>query len=102
MLDPERQALIGQYGEGVRRLEAALHAHPFDAALAAVEAVHANIPPLIRRLAAQARERMRRHKTKGAYTATDGLRTYAVRLHDHAQQIAANIDAWHQRRRVAC
>jgi hypothetical protein len=159
MLDAERQALIGQYGEGVTELKAALatvpapamqwrpatgawsvheivchcadsetnsasrirylagerdlsldnydqdrwaiefayHAHPLDAALSAVEAVRGNTLPLIRRLPANAWERVHHHKTRGPYTATDWLRTYAVHLHEHARQIADNVAAWRVR-----
>ena len=73
------------------------HAHPFDAALATVEAVRANTLPLLRRLPARAWERVHQHKKKGPYTATDWLRTYAVHLHEHAQQIVANVTAWRER-----
>jgi len=75
-------------------LELDYHAHPFEAALAAVEAVRAHTLPLIRRLPAHVWDRVHQHKTKGPYTATDWLRTYAVHLHEHARQIAANTTAW--------
>src|SRR5882672_7170217 len=48
-----------------------------DTALATVEAVRANTGPLIRRLPDAAWERVHHHKTRGRYTATDWLRTYA-------------------------
>jgi hypothetical protein len=73
------------------------HAHPVDAALAAVAAVRANTLPLIQRLPAEAWDRVHHHKTKGAYTATDWLRTYAVHLHEHAQQVTGNVAAWRAR-----
>ena len=35
-----------------------------------------------------------RHTESGHVTAEDWLRIYAVHLHDHADQIAANAAAW--------
>lgn len=96
-LTGERDLTLDNYDQDRWAVEFDYHAHPFEAALAAVEAVRANTLPLIRRLPAHVWERVHQHKTKGPYTATDWLRTYAVHLHEHAQQIAANTTAWKAR-----
>ena len=62
-----------------------------------MQAVRANTVPLIRRLPAEAWQRVHHHKTYGRYTAEDWLRTYAVHLHEHARQIEDNVAAWRAR-----
>ena len=97
-LTGERDLTLDNYDQDRWAVEFDYHAHPFAAALAAVEAVRANTLPLIRRLPAEAWERVHRHKTKGPYTAMDWLRTYAVHLHEHARQIGDNVGAWRMRK----
>jgi hypothetical protein len=96
-LTGEKNLTLDNYDQDRWAIEFDYHAHPFDAALAAVEAVRANTLPLIRRLPADVWTRVHHHKTKGPYTATDWLRTYAIHLHEHAKQIAANVEAWQAR-----
>jgi hypothetical protein len=93
----ERDLSLDNYDQDRWAIEFDYHAHPLDAALATVEAVRANTAPLIRRLPAAAWERVHHHKTKGHYTATDWLRTYAVHLYEHARQIEDNVAAWRGR-----
>ncbi len=83
--DPDRWAATFDY-----------HTHPLDLALKTVEAVRANTAALIRRLPAGAWEREAAHKTKGRYSASDWLRTYATHLHEHSAQIERNVEAWHK------
>ena len=118
MREAERAELIGQYEDGVpafphpvprgrarplarqRRpgpVEFDYHAHPLETALATVEAVRANMGPLIRRLPDAAWQRVHQHKTYGRYTAENWLKTYAVHLHEHARQIEDNVAAWRRR-----
>lgn len=75
------------------------HSHPLEAALAAIEAIRLNTTPLLRRLPEDAWEREVRHSEFGPYSAERWLRTYAVHLDGHAQQIEDNLHAWHAARR---
>jgi hypothetical protein len=90
----ERDLSLDNYDQDRWAIEFDYHAHPLEAALATVEAVRANTAPLIRRLPDAAWERVHQHKTRGRYTATDWLKTYAVHLHEHARQIEDNVAAW--------
>lgn len=81
--DPDRWAATFDY-----------HGHPLDLALKTVQAVRANTAALVRRLPAAVWERGAVHKSKGRYSATDWLRTYATLLHEHSAQIERNVLAW--------
>ena len=70
------------------------HAHPVPEALAVVDAVRASTTALLRRLPDEAWRRAGRHTESGPYTAEDWLRIYAAHLHDHADQIDANVAQW--------
>ena len=70
------------------------HAHPLPEALAVVDAVRASTTALLRRLPDEAWRRAGRHTESGPYTAEDWLRIYAAHLHDHADQIDANVAQW--------
>lgn len=37
------------------------------------------------------------HSESGTYSAMDWLKTYAVHLHDHAEQIRSNLRVWNAR-----
>ena len=73
------------------------HARPLAPALATIEAVRANTAALIRSFPEDAWTRVGRHSDSGSYSAEDWLRIYAAHLHDHADQIAANLAAWERR-----
>jgi hypothetical protein len=70
------------------------HARSIDVALEAVVAARASTAEFARSLPPEAWTRSGRHTESGHFTAEDWLRIYAVHLHDHADQIAANITAW--------
>jgi DinB superfamily len=70
------------------------HAHPLSDALAVVEAVRASTTALLRRLPEEAWRRAGRHTESGHYTAEDWLKIYGTHLHDHADQIEANVAQW--------
>ncbi len=70
------------------------HARSIDVALEAVAAARASTAEFIRALSPEAWTRSGRHTESGHFTAEDWLRIYAVHLHDHADQIAANVAAW--------
>jgi len=93
-LTGEQDLSLDNYDQDRWAIDFDYHAHPLEPALATVEAVRANTGPLIRRLPADRWQRLHHHKTYGPYTAENWLRTYAVHLHDHAQQIADNVAAW--------
>jgi hypothetical protein len=75
------------------------HAHPLDAALAVVDAVRGSTAALLVRLGDEAWSRAGRHTESGPYTAEDWLRIYSAHVHDHAQQIDANVAQWPAARR---
>jgi hypothetical protein len=70
------------------------HARSIDVALEAVAAARASTAEFVRSLPPDAWTRSGRHTEAGHFTAEDWLRIYAVHLHDHAAQIAANVAAW--------
>jgi hypothetical protein len=70
------------------------HARSIDVALEAVAAARASTAEFVRSLPPEAWTRSGRHTESGHFTAEDWLRIYAVHLHDHADQIAANVAAW--------
>ncbi len=65
-----------------------------DLALATIAAVRALTFDLIQRLDEQSWEAEGSHTESGSYTAGDWLKIYGVHLHDHADQINANVDHW--------
>ena len=73
------------------------HTLPLEPALAVVDAVRASTAALVRRLPEAAWRRTGRHTESGPYGAEDWLRIYADHLEAHAQQIEANLAAWHAR-----
>ena len=90
----EPAPLIVGYDQDAWAVVLDYHALPVEPAFAAVEAVRANTAALLRALPEAAWARVGRHSESGTYSAEDWLRTYAVHLHDHADQIAANLVAW--------
>lgn len=68
-----------------------------ELALAAVEAARAWTVPVLERLAQSQWAAIGTHSESGPYSALDWLRTYSVHLHDHADQIRANVRAWNAR-----
>jgi hypothetical protein len=96
VLAEDRPHIIGYDQDAwVTRLD--YHALPVGPALAAAEAVRANTTALLRTLPDDAWERAGTHSESGAYSADAWLRIYAIHLHDHADQIEANLDAWRRR-----
>jgi hypothetical protein len=97
----EKEPLIVGYDQEAWARALDYHGHPFDVALATVEAVRANTTALLRRLPAEAWLREGRHTETGRYSADDWLRTYAEHLEIHARQIEGNAAAWQRQRRPA-
>lgn len=93
----EPEPLIVGYDEAAWAVVLDYHALSVEPAFAAAEAVRANTVALLRALPDEAWQRAGRHTQSGAFSAEDWLRTYAVHLHDHADQIAANLAAWERR-----
>jgi hypothetical protein len=93
----EKDPLIVGYDqeEWARSLD--YHAHPWEPALATVEAVRAHTVALLRRLPDEAWSKTGKHTESGRYTAEDWLRIYAEHLEKHAGQIERNLAAWHGR-----
>jgi hypothetical protein len=94
MLVSEKDPLIQGYHQEQWARDFDYHAHPLDAALAAVDGVRANTAALLRRLPDSAWMKVGRHTESGRYSAEDWLRVYADHLENHARQIEANVAAW--------
>lgn len=90
----EKDPVILGYDEAQWARDFDYHAHPLDAALAAVDGVRANTAALLRRLPEAAWSKVGRHTESGRYTAEDWLTIYADHLENHARQIEANLAAW--------
>jgi hypothetical protein len=90
----EKKPTIVGYEQDVWAEALDYHAHPLDAALAAVTAARANTVPLLRRLPESAWARAGTHTESGPYSADDWLRIYAAHLETHARQIERNLAAW--------
>jgi hypothetical protein len=93
----EPEPLIVGYDEAAWAVVLDYHARPVEPAFAAVVAVRANTVPLLLALPEEAWQRVGRHTQSGAFSAEDWLRVYGVHLHEHADQIAANLAAWERR-----
>ena len=94
MVVAEPEPLVVGYDQEHWAVRFDYHALPLEPALAAIAATRANTASLLRTLPDETWERAGRHTDSGHYTAEDWLRIYAVHLHDHADQIAANVAAW--------
>ena len=94
MVAAEPKPLIVGYDQEQWAVRFDYHALPLEPALAAIEATRANTAALLRTLPNRAWERTGRHTESGNYSAEDWLRIYSAHLHDHADQIAANVAAW--------
>ena len=90
----EKDPVIHGYDQEQWARDFDYHAHPIDAALAAVDGVRANTAALLRRLPDSAWSRVGRHTESGRYSAEDWLQIYADHLENHARQIEANVAAW--------
>ncbi|MGH7324702.1 MAG: DinB family protein [Candidatus Rokuibacteriota bacterium] len=93
----EKNPVILGYDQNAWASALDYHAHPLEAALAAVEGVRANTAALLRRLPADVWTREGRHTESGRYTAEDWLKIYAEHLEIHARQIEDNVVAWRSR-----
>jgi hypothetical protein len=96
-LAAEPEPLIVGYDEAVWAVVLDYHARPLEPAFATVAAVRANTAALIRACPEAVWGRVGRHTQSGAFSAEDWLRVYGVHLHEHADQIAANLAAWERR-----
>jgi hypothetical protein len=94
VLISEKDPVIQGYDQEQWARDFDYHAHPIDAALAAVDGVRANTTALLRRLPESAWSKVGRHTESGRYTAEDWLQIYADHLENHARQIEANVAAW--------
>jgi hypothetical protein len=90
----EKDPLIVGYDQDDWAARFDYHAHPVEAALAAVEATRANTAALIERLPDEAWTKEGRHTESGRYTAEDWLRIYAEHLEKHSGQIDRTLAAW--------
>ena len=95
----EKQPAIMGYDQDVWAQTFDYHAHPLEAAFAAVVAARGNTVPLLRRLPEAAWARAGTHSEMGAYSADDWLRIYAAHLETHAQQIERNLADWEAKSR---
>ena len=94
MVVAEPEPLIVGYDQEQWAVTFDYHTLPLEPALAAIAATRANTATLLRTLSDKAWERAGRHTESGHYSAEDWLRIYSAHLHDHADQIAANVTAW--------
>jgi len=94
VLVSEKDPVIQGYDQEQWARDFDYHAHPIDAALAAVDGVRANTAALLRRLPESAWSKVGRHTESGRYTAENWLQIYADHLESHARQIEANVAAW--------
>ena len=90
----EKQPVIHGYDQDVWAVVFDYHAHPLDAALATIDAVHANTVPMLRHLPESAWAKAGTHTESGRYTAEDWLRSYGRHLEVHTRQIERNLAAW--------
>ena len=93
----EDRPIIAGYDQDAWAVRLDYHALPVGPALAATESVRANTAALLRALPDESWNRSGTHSESGPYAAEDWLRIYAVHLHDHADQIEANLAAWGRR-----
>jgi hypothetical protein len=93
LLTDKKPVMVG-YDQDVWARELAYGSHPLDAALATVEAVHANTAPVLRRLSDEAWAKEGTHTYSGRHTATDWLRTCSEHLEEHIDQINRTLAAW--------
>lgn len=70
---------------------------PQEAAFAVIDAVRAWTATILPRLTEDQWSRTGTHSESGSYSASDWLRTYSAHLHEHVDQINANVEAWHKR-----
>jgi hypothetical protein len=73
------------------------HNRSVDDAFAVIEAVRSWTAILLPRLTDDHWSRSGTHSESGPYSASDWLRIYSAHLHDHVDQINANILAWTSR-----
>ena len=91
----EKEPVILAYDQDNWAASLEYHAHPLDAALATIDAVRANTVPLLQRLSEKAWASEGTHTESGPFSAADWLRTCAVHLDEHADQLQAVVAAWH-------
>lgn len=68
-----------------------------ELALAAAAMARRWTVPLLEKMTDEQWSSVGTHSESGAYSAIDWLNTYAVHLHDHAEQIRTNLRAWNAR-----
>jgi hypothetical protein len=93
-LGAEKEPVLAGYDQELWARQYDYHAHPLEAAFAAVDAARSNTVPLLRRLPDEGWLRAGRHTESGRYTGEDWLRIYAEHLEIHARQIESNVEAW--------
>lgn len=74
------------------------HRQPVELAFDTIRAVRRLTHALLLHLDDAIWGRSGSHTESGAYSAADWLATYAAHLHDHADQIASNVERWHASR----
>jgi hypothetical protein len=90
--EPDPQ-LIG-YDQDVWAITFDYHNRSTDLAFGVIDTVRGWTAALLPTLTEEQWEKAGTHSESGAYSATDWLRTYGNHLHEHVDQINANIDAW--------
>lgn len=97
MLVAEPQSTIIGYDQDTWATTFEYYQLSTDLAFATISAVRALTTELILRFSDDMWESSGTHSESGAYTAGDWLRIYAAHLHDHAEQIRANVASWNSR-----
>jgi hypothetical protein len=90
----EKAPVIVGYDQDIWSAALDYHSHPVDAALAAVDAVHANTVPLLLRLTPEMLARTGHHTESGAITVEQWVRYNAGHMESHARQIERNVAAF--------
>ncbi|MGB3327734.1 MAG: DinB family protein [Thermomicrobiales bacterium] len=91
MLMAEEHPLIVGYDQDawVERFD--YHARPIESAFAVIDSVHAHTVELLATFTDEDWQRTGVHSERESYSAEDWLRDYSAHLHDHVDQIQANI-----------
>jgi hypothetical protein len=73
------------------------HNRSTDLAFAVIEAVRAWTVPVLSTLTDEQWAKVGHHSESGAFSALDWLESYGNHLHNHVNQINANVQAWKDR-----
>ena len=93
-LAAEKEPLIIGYDQDAWATTLDYAGHPWEPALALMDAARASTVALLRRMPDSLWSRRGRHTESGEYSAEDWLRIYAEHLEKHAAQIERTRSAW--------